>query len=138
MKMEIIQAQIALLADMNRELAGQATPEAAREIRENVKLLLELAGAQVDQAGVRALEDNVNLLLELAGAQLEARLEALEEALWGDYGPEGFDIGTRTLAQFVVDCREDLDSIYDIWGPALDRHLGEDWCEDCEDEEAGE
>ena len=39
---EIIQSQINLLADLNRELASQTTPEAAREIRENVKLLAEL------------------------------------------------------------------------------------------------
>lgn len=119
MKMEIIQAQIALLADLNRELASQTTPEAAREIRENVKLLAELAGAQADQAGVRALED------------LEARLEALEDVLFGVFGPERFDLGDAgNLAQFIQDCREDVDSIYDNWGPALDRHLGKDWCEE--------
>ena len=102
---EIIQSQIILLADLNRELASQTTPEAAQEVRENVKLLAELAGAQADQAGVRALED------------LEARLEALEDVLFG-------------LVQFIQDCREDLDGIYDNWGPALDRHLGKDWCEE--------
>jgi hypothetical protein len=113
---EIIQSQVELLADLNRELASQTTPEAAREIRENVKLLLELAGAQVDQAGVRALED------------LEARLEALEDVL---FGLEDFDMGNAgNLVQFIQDCREDLDGIYDNWGPALDRNLGEDWCEE--------
>ncbi len=129
MKMEIIQAQIALLVDLNRELASQATPEAAREIRENVKLLVELAASGV-QEGIRAR----GIL-----GDLETRLETLEDVLFGDYGPEGFDLeNARTLAQFAIDCREDIDSIYDNWGPALDRHLGEDWCEDCEDEEAGE
>ena len=116
---EIIQSQIILLADLNQELASQATPEAAREIRENVKLLLELAGAQADQAVVR-----VQGVLE----DLEARLEALEDVL---FGLEDFDMGNAgNLVQFIQDCREDLDGIYDNWGPALDRHLGKDWCEE--------
>ena len=116
---EIIQSQIILLADLNRELASQTTPEAAQEVRENVKLLAELAGARADQAGQGALED------------LEARLEALEDVLFGVFGPERFDLGDAgNLAQFIQDCREDLDNIYDIWGPALDRNLGEDWCEE--------
>lgn len=122
---EIIQSQVELLADMNRELAGQATPEAAREIRENVKLLLELAGAQVDQADQAVVR--VQGVLE----DLETRLEALEDVLFGVFGPEEFDLGRAgNLAQFIQDCREDLDNIYDNWGPALDRNLGEDWCEE--------
>lgn len=122
---EIIQSQIILLADLNRELASQATPEAAREIRENVKLLAELAGAQADQADQAVVR--VQGVLE----DLEARLEALEDVLFGVFGPERFDLGDAgNLAQFIQDCREDVDSIYDNWGPALDRHLGKDWCEE--------
>ena len=122
---EIIQSQIILLADLNRELASQATPEAAREIRENVKLLAELAGAQADQADQAVVR--VQGVLE----DLETRLEALEDVLFGVFGPEGFDLGRAgNLAQFIQDCREDLDNIYDNWGPALDRNLGEDWCEE--------
>jgi len=117
---ETIQSQVDLLVDLNRELASQATPDTAREVRENVKLIVELAEVQAQ----RILEG------------LETRLETLEDALFGVYGPEGFDLGhASNLAQFAVDCREDINSLYEDWGPALDRHLGEDWCEE---EEAGE
>lgn len=71
-------------------------------------------------------------------ADLEERLEVLEEALFGDEEPGEMDTmyGKKPLAQCVQDCREDLDNIFDTWGPALDRHLGADWCED--DKAAGD
>ena len=105
MKMEIIQAQIALLVDLNRDLASQATPEAAREIRENVKMIVELTAAQNDDVV----------------ANLEERLEALEEALFGDEDPaeamerlNGIGSYLSSLTQFIGDCREDINTLFEI------------------------
>ncbi len=81
---ETIQSQVDLLVDLNRELASQATPEAAREIRENVKMIVQLTTVKQN--------DIV--------ADLEERLEALEEALFGDEAPaEG--IAERILTRFL-------------------------------------
>lgn len=107
MRTEIIQSQVSLLADLNRDLAGQATPEAAREIRENVKMIVELTAAQNDDVV----------------ANLEERLEALEEALFGDEAPaEGMErlnsLGSyhspSSLTQFIGDCREDINTLFEI------------------------
>ncbi|MGS0745544.1 hypothetical protein ACU70A_06275 [Syntrophomonas erecta subsp. sporosyntropha] len=118
---EVIQSQINLLADLNRELASQATPEAAREVRENIQCMVELAGLRAQSIVIDDLEE---------------RLGEVEKMLFGPYLPEAFEF-KYSLAQFVIDCREDIDTIYDIWGRALDRHLGEDWCEE-DDDEAGD
>lgn len=129
---EIIQGQIELLIQLNQDLANQATPEAAREVRENMKLMLELTGL-------------AEVLGRVVEGDLEERLEALEEAIFGDEDPaeamerlNGLRSYRSPLAQFIGDCREDLDSIYEHWGPALDRHLGADWCEEVNDEKAGD
>lgn len=63
---------------------------------------------------------------------LEDRIGIVEEVLFGGEKPEQMDTmhGKTPLARFVQDCREDIDSIYDVWGPALDRNLGKNWCED--------
>ena len=130
---EIIQGQIELLIQLNQELASQTTPEAAREVRENIKMILELTGLAEVLKRVVMEED------------LEERLEALEEAIFGDEDPgeamerlNGLRSYRSPLAQFIGDCREDLDSIYEHWGSALDRHLGADWCEEVNDEKAGD
>lgn len=105
MRAEIIQSQVSLLVDLNRDLAGQATPEAAREIRENVKMIVQLTTVKQN--------DIV--------ADLEERLEALEEALFGDEAPaEGMErlnsLGSyhspSSLTQFIGDCREDINTLF--------------------------
>ena len=96
---EIIQGQIELLIQLNQELASQTTPEAAREVRENVKLIVEL----LERVSVEA--------------DLEERLEVLEEALFGDEEPgEGMErlaemVTVETILQAIIDCRDDINAI---------------------------
>ncbi|HBQ85202.1 MAG TPA: hypothetical protein DD811_01775 [Syntrophomonas sp.] len=57
---DVIETQISLLATLNRELAGQATPEAAREFRKNVRLIVwlaEIADLENIQFRVKEIED---------------------------------------------------------------------------------
>lgn len=102
---EIIQGQVNLLVQLNQELASQASPEAAREVRENVKLMLELTGL-AEVLGRVAVE-----------ADLEERLEVLEEALFGDEEPgEGMErlaemVTVETILQAIIDCRDDINAI---------------------------
>ncbi len=102
---EIIQGQVNLLVQLNRELANQATPEAAREVRENVKLIVELTGLAEVLKRVVMEED------------LEERLEALEEAIFGDEDPgEGMErlaemVTVETILQAIIDCRDDINAI---------------------------
>jgi len=107
---EIIQGQIELLIQLNQDLANQATPEAAREVRENMKLMLELTGL-------------AEVLGRVVEGDLEERLEALEEALFGDEAPaEGMErlnsLGSyhspSSLTQFIGDCREDINTLFEI------------------------
>ena len=121
----IIESQIDLLAKLNQQLAKQTTPEAAREIRENALAILRLTEIEATVKAQGVLED------------LEERLEAMEEAIFGEEEVERLNstYNTRqmTFVQYIRNCRDDLDTIYDVWGPALDRHLGEGWSD-----EAGE
>lgn len=127
---EIIQSQIDLLVDLNRDLAGPATPEAAREIRENVLAIVKLTGIQEGVKIQGILED------------LEERLEALEEVLFKGEEPDlsmlENSYGHRhSLMNFTRDCREDIDTVYN-WMEKLETHLDldEDWA-DQYDEGAG-
>ena len=115
----IIESQIDLLAKLNQQLAKQTTPE----IRENALAILRLTEIEATVKAQGVLED------------LEERLEAMEEAIFGDEDIEKLDasFGQETFVQYIRNCRDDLDTIYDVWGPALDRHLGEGWSD-----EAGE
>ena len=120
----IIESQIDLLAKLNQQLTKQqATPELAREIRENALAILRLTEIEAAVKAQGVIED------------LEERLETLEEVLFGDEDIEKLDasFGQETFVQYIRNCRDDLDTIYDVWGPARDRHLGEGWSD-----EAGE
>ncbi len=123
---EIIQSQVSLLADLNQALAGQATPESAREIRKNVRLIAQL---------IEVKKDDVV-------ADLEERLEALEGLLLGVSDIE------QAERYYTAEGEPDPDpvifevrNLYDWtngvcdWIRALEKHLGleEGW-----DEEAGE
>jgi len=110
---EIIQGQIELLIQLNQELASQTTPEAAREVRENVKLIVEL----LERVSVEAdLEERLEALVSVE-ADLEERLEVLEEALFGDEEPgEGMErlaemVTVETILQAIIDCRDDINAI---------------------------
>lgn len=103
---DIIESQIDLLVNLNQELARQATPEAAREIRENALAILKLTEIETAVKTQDVLED------------LEERLEALEDAIFGDEDVGRLD-KEATLVQFLQDCRDDLDSVYEYWYPAL-------------------
>lgn len=101
---EIIQGQIELLVQLNRELASLTSPEATREIRENIKLITELAGVKLQ--GI--VED------------LEERLNVVEDVLFGEDGPdpeimkmlEDYTRGKTSLMLYIRDCRDDIDSVY--------------------------
>ena len=121
----IIESQIDLLVKLNQQLAKQTTPELAREIRENALAILRLAEIEATVKAQGVIED------------LEERLETMEEAIFGEEEVERlnstYNARQMTFVQYIRNCRDDLDTIYDVWGPALDKHLGADWSE-----EAGE
>lgn len=101
---EVIESQIELLIRLNQRLADQPTPEATREIRENIKLITELAGVKLQ--GI--VED------------LEERLNVVEDVLFGEDGPdpeimkmlEDDTWGKTSLMLYIRDCRDDIDSVY--------------------------
>lgn len=101
---EVIEQQIELLIRINQRLAEQVTPESTREIRENIKLITELAGVKLQ--GI--VED------------LEERLSVVEDVLFGEDGPDPetmkmLDDGTwgrTSLMLYIRDCRDDIDSVY--------------------------
>lgn len=121
----LFESQIELLTKLNTELAADATPEATQEIRENIKLMVELAG--------KTLIVNTNI------EDLEERLEAVERLLFGDYDPDScieyYEGETRLpLAMSYRDQRDDLYTLFD-WKDILEKHLNlsENWMD-----EAGE
>ncbi len=124
---EIIDQQITLLADLNKQLASQATPEAAREIRKNVKVIADLI-KQVPK------ESSFDI------ADLEERLEALEGLLLGVADIEEAERyytaeGDPDPVVFEVRNLYDWTNGVHDWIRALEKHLGleEGW-----EEEAGD
>lgn len=127
---DFVENLINLLADTTRQLASQATPEAAREIRENVKLLVELSGIRTQAI---ALDD------------LEERLCLIERGLFGDVDPEQciryYETEASPEYPILMEVRDAVDDVCRL-SMYLDvlavKHLGlrEYWKED--DDMAGE
>ena len=126
MRTEIIQSQVSLLADLNQALAGQATPEAAREIRENVKMIVQLTTVKQNDI-VADLEERLGalegLLLGVSDIEQAERYYTAE----GEPDPDPVIFEVRNLYDWT-------NGVCD-WIRALEKHLGleEGW-----DQEAGD
>lgn len=123
---KIIEKQIELLVDLNQQLATQATPEAAREIRENVKMIVELTAVQNDDV-VANLEERLGALEGLLLGVLDIEQAERYYTAEGESDPDPVIFEVRNLYDWT-------NGVCD-WIRALEKHLGleEGW-----DEEAGD
>jgi hypothetical protein len=81
---EVIEGQVGLLVDLNLELAKQSTPDAAQEIRENIRLIVDLVG----EHRYHSMESMLHTMGDIVD-DLEERITGMEEVVFPEEDEAG-------------------------------------------------